>query len=52
MGSFTTNMYNHITLETKGAAVYLTVKESYTYTCSQKEKYFKALYEISKCEFS
>lgn len=32
MGSFTTNMYSHIALQTKGTTVYLTVKESYMFT--------------------
>lgn len=36
MGSFAMNMYHHITLETKGAAVYLTVKESYTHVPRKK----------------
>ena len=29
MGPFTSNMYNHITLQAKGTAIYFTVKESY-----------------------
>lgn len=36
MGSFTTDMYNHIALQTKGTAVYLTVKESYTHVPGKK----------------
>ena len=44
MGSFTTNMYSHITLQTKGTTVYLTVKESYTHV-SRRDKYFKASYK-------
>ena len=30
MRSFTSNMNNHITLQTKGTSIYLAIKESYT----------------------
>ena len=30
MGSFSSNMHNHITLQAQGSSIYLTVKKSYT----------------------
>lgn len=35
MGSFTTNMHYHITLQAERTAIYLAVKESYIYISSQ-----------------
>jgi hypothetical protein len=38
MGSFTTNMHYHITLQAERTAIYLAVKESYIYISSQGKK--------------
>lgn len=38
MGSFTSNMDNHITLQTKGTSIDLTIKESYIQVSSKEVK--------------
>lgn len=38
MGSFTSNMDNHITLQTKGTSIDLTIKESYIHVSSKEAK--------------
>ena len=50
MGSFPTDMHSHITLQTKGTTVFLTVKESYIHVY-RKEKYLASC-KSSNCKLS
>lgn len=46
MSSFTTNMHNHITLQTQRTTIYLTVKESYTYKFPWQGTKVQLLYSL------
>jgi len=49
MSSFTTNMHNHITLQTQRTTIYLAVKESYTYKFPRHGRKIQLLYVSLEC---